>query len=369
MLLEHSLSKGAKNQQLPRYETWEDRDTRLRPNAHCVHCVLGGTERNISTHAWTGHANVWYGKCVCERYRLTHNCVYLMLWVFYWKQSAGAHGTQRIAHGLLSEACGVLILHICITSQLRSVKLTAREKKRARDGSYERGGPENVPVQSHPPKPAENKQKSRSPAYLVLWMLGKCIFSRFTSDVFGQLASTATVPTDKNDKSHISLISQLIQWDEMEKLKLKKRLWFVKCAIKSIALKISIVSRSFFLKANLPLLQRELLHCARMAKQTPAQYLAQHEQLLLDANASSPLDSSEIMLELNEHGKRRTPDRYTAFRVFILYTHWVVNIDKVKQRAKMQTATVNVNTTLPWAVLSSVWLWNAHTLTCNEWGG
>uniref|UniRef100_A0A667WVE0 CBFA2/RUNX1 partner transcriptional co-repressor 3 n=1 Tax=Myripristis murdjan TaxID=586833 RepID=A0A667WVE0_9TELE len=63
-----------------------------------------------------------------------------------------------------------------------------------------------------------------------------------------------------------------------------------------------------FLKANLPLLQRELLHCARLAKQTPAQYLAQHEQLLLDANASSPLDSSEIMLEINEHGKRRTPD-------------------------------------------------------------
>ncbi|AWP01455.1 putative protein CBFA2T3-like [Scophthalmus maximus] len=64
-----------------------------------------------------------------------------------------------------------------------------------------------------------------------------------------------------------------------------------------------------FLKANLPLLQRELLHCARLAKQTPAQYLAQHEQLLLDANASLPLDSSEIMLEMNEHGKRRTPDR------------------------------------------------------------
>uniref|UniRef100_A0A8C6L421 Uncharacterized protein n=1 Tax=Nothobranchius furzeri TaxID=105023 RepID=A0A8C6L421_NOTFU len=62
-------------------------------------------------------------------------------------------------------------------------------------------------------------------------------------------------------------------------------------------------------RANLPLLQRELLHCARLAKQTPAQYLAQHEQLLLDANASSPLDSSEIMLEMNEHGKRRTPDR------------------------------------------------------------
>uniref|UniRef100_A0A3P9QGQ9 CBFA2/RUNX1 partner transcriptional co-repressor 3 n=1 Tax=Poecilia reticulata TaxID=8081 RepID=A0A3P9QGQ9_POERE len=56
-------------------------------------------------------------------------------------------------------------------------------------------------------------------------------------------------------------------------------------------------------------LSLELLHCARLAKQTPAQYLAQHEQLLLDANASSPLDSSEIMLEMNEHGKRRTPDR------------------------------------------------------------
>uniref|UniRef100_A0A803SY38 CBFA2/RUNX1 partner transcriptional co-repressor 3 n=1 Tax=Anolis carolinensis TaxID=28377 RepID=A0A803SY38_ANOCA len=64
-----------------------------------------------------------------------------------------------------------------------------------------------------------------------------------------------------------------------------------------------------FLKANLPLLQRELLHCARMAKQTPAQYLAQHEQLLLDANASSPIDSSELLLEVNEGGKRRTPDR------------------------------------------------------------
>uniref|UniRef100_A0A8C5T0A9 CBFA2/RUNX1 partner transcriptional co-repressor 3 n=1 Tax=Malurus cyaneus samueli TaxID=2593467 RepID=A0A8C5T0A9_9PASS len=64
-----------------------------------------------------------------------------------------------------------------------------------------------------------------------------------------------------------------------------------------------------FSAANLPLLQRELLHCARMAKQTPAQYLAQHEQLLLDANASSPIDSSELLLEVGESGKRRTPDR------------------------------------------------------------
>lgn len=62
-------------------------------------------------------------------------------------------------------------------------------------------------------------------------------------------------------------------------------------------------------QANLPLLQRELLHCARMAKQSPAQYLAQHEQLLLDANASSPIDSSELLLEVSESGKRRTPDR------------------------------------------------------------
>ncbi|NWS61961.1 MTG16 protein, partial [Chunga burmeisteri] len=73
-----------------------------------------------------------------------------------------------------------------------------------------------------------------------------------------------------------------------------------------------------FLKANLPLLQRELLHCARMAKQTPAQYLAQHEQLLLDANASSPIDSSELLLEVGESGKRRTPDRYEL--VFFLGT-------------------------------------------------
>nr|XP_006008532.1 PREDICTED: protein CBFA2T3-like [Latimeria chalumnae] len=67
-----------------------------------------------------------------------------------------------------------------------------------------------------------------------------------------------------------------------------------------------------FLKANLPLLQRELLYCARLAKQTPAQYLAQHEQLLLDANTTSPIDSSEIMLEVNENGKRQTPDRYVG---------------------------------------------------------
>ncbi|KAK2085708.1 hypothetical protein P7K49_037008, partial [Saguinus oedipus] len=73
---------------------------------------------------------------------------------------------------------------------------------------------------------------------------------------------------------------------------------------------VSHAPHSCVAQANLPLLQRELLHCARLAKQTPAQYLAQHEQLLLDASASSPVGSSELLLEVNENGKRRTPDRY-----------------------------------------------------------
>lgn len=65
-----------------------------------------------------------------------------------------------------------------------------------------------------------------------------------------------------------------------------------------------------FLKANLPGLQRELVHCARLAKQTPAQYLAQHEHLLLDAAAaSSPSDSSELLQSPHENGKRKSPDR------------------------------------------------------------
>ncbi|XP_077315296.1 protein CBFA2T2 isoform X4 [Lithobates pipiens] len=64
-----------------------------------------------------------------------------------------------------------------------------------------------------------------------------------------------------------------------------------------------------FLKANLPLLQRELLHCARVAKQTPSQYLAQHEHLLLNTNTSSPSDSSELLMEVNGNGKRYSPER------------------------------------------------------------
>uniref|UniRef100_A0A8B9FES4 Protein CBFA2T3 n=1 Tax=Amazona collaria TaxID=241587 RepID=A0A8B9FES4_9PSIT len=62
-----------------------------------------------------------------------------------------------------------------------------------------------------------------------------------------------------------------------------------------------------FLKANL-LLQQKLLHCTCMAKQILAQYLAQHEQLLLDANIS-PINSSDLLLEVGESSKRRTPDR------------------------------------------------------------
>eukprot|EP00062_Callorhinchus_milii_P022382 gi/632980169/ref/XP_007906882.1/ PREDICTED: protein CBFA2T2 [Callorhinchus milii] len=63
-----------------------------------------------------------------------------------------------------------------------------------------------------------------------------------------------------------------------------------------------------FLKANLPLLQRELLTCARSAKQTPAQYLAQHEHLLLNANSTSPVSSTDL-LDVSENGKRGSPER------------------------------------------------------------
>ncbi|KAM6979855.1 protein CBFA2T2 [Aplochiton taeniatus] len=65
-----------------------------------------------------------------------------------------------------------------------------------------------------------------------------------------------------------------------------------------------------FLKANLPLLQRELLHCARAAKQTPAQYLSQHEHLLLSTTMASPPDSSELLMEPSDaSSKRPSPNR------------------------------------------------------------
>ncbi|XP_025115462.1 protein CBFA2T1-like isoform X2 [Pomacea canaliculata] len=69
-----------------------------------------------------------------------------------------------------------------------------------------------------------------------------------------------------------------------------------------------------FLKANLPLLQRELLHCARIAKQTPQQFLTQNEHIVFDP-AHSPLESQDsIISELNENGKRRsTPESGFCF--------------------------------------------------------
>lgn len=58
-------------------------------------------------------------------------------------------------------------------------------------------------------------------------------------------------------------------------------------------------------KANLPLLQRELLQCAQMAKQTPPQYLRQHEDILSERD-TTPLDPEELNpLEINENGKRK----------------------------------------------------------------
>lgn len=65
----------------------------------------------------------------------------------------------------------------------------------------------------------------------------------------------------------------------------------------------------------MPLLQRELLHCARMAKQSPQQYLAQNEHILFDASNSSSPESQDISVDINENGKRRSPDRWVQGRV------------------------------------------------------
>lgn len=61
-----------------------------------------------------------------------------------------------------------------------------------------------------------------------------------------------------------------------------------------------------FLKANLPLLQRELLHCAHLAKQSPHQYLIHNERLLFDADNHSPLTVQDLS-DVGE--KRKSPDR------------------------------------------------------------
>ena len=74
----------------------------------------------------------------------------------------------------------------------------------------------------------------------------------------------------------------------------------------------------FVLQANLPLLQRELLHCARMAKQTPQQYLSQHEQILFD-QSSPTTEPQDYSNEVNENGKRRSPDRLVLYSTINKY--------------------------------------------------
>ena len=62
------------------------------------------------------------------------------------------------------------------------------------------------------------------------------------------------------------------------------------------------------MQANLPLLQRELLHCSRIAKISPQQFLTHNEHILFDPN-HTPFESQET--DFNENGKRKlSPDRY-----------------------------------------------------------
>ena len=60
-------------------------------------------------------------------------------------------------------------------------------------------------------------------------------------------------------------------------------------------------------QANLPLLQRELLQCAQMAKQTPHQYL-QNAQLLEEREPASSEQGDANGGEFNENGKRKSID-------------------------------------------------------------
>ncbi|XP_015912056.1 protein CBFA2T1 isoform X2 [Parasteatoda tepidariorum] len=63
-----------------------------------------------------------------------------------------------------------------------------------------------------------------------------------------------------------------------------------------------------FLKANLPLLHAELLHFSRIAKQTPQQYIRQHEQLIIDTGSHTSGEPFEIFqTDAKESLKRRTP--------------------------------------------------------------
>nr|XP_037291502.1 protein CBFA2T1-like [Rhipicephalus microplus] len=62
-----------------------------------------------------------------------------------------------------------------------------------------------------------------------------------------------------------------------------------------------------FLKSHLPLLQTELVHYARAAKQSPAQYLRQHEQLVLDQPGGEPFEIFQPDAKEGAPLKRRTP--------------------------------------------------------------
>lgn len=69
-----------------------------------------------------------------------------------------------------------------------------------------------------------------------------------------------------------------------------------------------------FLRLHLPILQQEIMHYARLAKLTPAQYVRQHESLILDTVASAGSlvagEPFEIFqptqdMGIKDHGKRR----------------------------------------------------------------
>ncbi|XP_076355088.1 protein CBFA2T3-like isoform X2 [Tachypleus tridentatus] len=63
-----------------------------------------------------------------------------------------------------------------------------------------------------------------------------------------------------------------------------------------------------FLKSHLPMLHSEILHFARLAKQTPQQYLRQYEQAVLDSAAHPSGEPFEIFqLDSKENRKRPTP--------------------------------------------------------------
>ncbi|GFU07779.1 protein CBFA2T1 [Nephila pilipes] len=65
-----------------------------------------------------------------------------------------------------------------------------------------------------------------------------------------------------------------------------------------------------FLKSHLPILQTELIHFSRMAKQSPQQYLRQHEHVILDTSThanSEPFEIFQSSTDVKENGKRRSP--------------------------------------------------------------